>query len=196
MDQSQSSASNPHARRSPRPRSKCMAASALPPCRGSKDAAAFFHAVRSAFLAARHSVFVVGWDIDSRTRARATSLRRDGLPTEFGPFLSEFDDAQARAAASTCCFGTISLLYAHQREILPRLDARLADATAGQVLPGFHRLLRVLAASETGHRRRCAGLLRRPGPDHPALGHRAAPVSEPGRVDRAASLTSLSTTSR
>ena len=32
------------------------------------DGAAFFGAVRHAFLNARRSIFIVGWDIDSRTR--------------------------------------------------------------------------------------------------------------------------------
>src|SRR3546814_1473277 len=32
------------------------------------DAADYFLAVRRAFLKARHSIFIVGWDIDRRTR--------------------------------------------------------------------------------------------------------------------------------
>ena len=52
------------------------------------DGACFFGAVRSAFLAARHGIFVIGWDIDSRTELVGASRPDDGLPTAFGRFLA------------------------------------------------------------------------------------------------------------
>src|SRR3546814_15183917 len=49
------------------------------------DAADYFLAVRRAFLKARHSIFIVGWDIDSRTRllgAGGEAEKDDDLPVE------------------------------------------------------------------------------------------------------------------
>src|SRR5581483_3792923 len=64
----------------------------LEPCRRAAvlvDGACFFGAVRSAFLAARRSIFVIGWDIDSRTELVGEESPADGLPTAFGPFLAK-----------------------------------------------------------------------------------------------------------
>ena len=45
------------------------------------DAASYFGALRQALLNARSSVFIVGWDLDSRTRLVGESGRADdGYP--------------------------------------------------------------------------------------------------------------------
>jgi len=84
------------------------------------DGASFFQAVRSAFLAARHSVFVVGWDIDSRTPLAGELPARDGLPTEFGPFLSALISRRPELQVHLLLWD-YSLVYAHECEMLPRL---------------------------------------------------------------------------
>src|SRR5262245_51941437 len=52
------------------------------------DAANYFGALRKAMLAARHSITIIGWDVDSRTPLVGPSGEPDeGLPRELGPFL-------------------------------------------------------------------------------------------------------------
>jgi phospholipase D1/2 len=84
------------------------------------DGASFFAAVRSAFLAARHTIFVVGWDIDSRTPLVGSEPPRDGLPTTFGAFLAELVSRRP-ALQIHLLLWDYSLVYAHEREMLPRL---------------------------------------------------------------------------
>jgi len=52
------------------------------------DAAVYFDALRRCLLQAQASVFIVGWDVHSRTKLVGPSGRAtDGLPEELGPFL-------------------------------------------------------------------------------------------------------------
>ena len=52
------------------------------------DAGAFFGAVRSALLQAKRSVFIVGWDLDSRTRLVGEDCAaHDGWPVTLREFL-------------------------------------------------------------------------------------------------------------
>jgi phospholipase D1/2 len=44
------------------------------------DAAAFFSAVRQAALQAHHSILIMGWDLDSRTRLVGESAEREPFP--------------------------------------------------------------------------------------------------------------------
>src|SRR3546814_3220666 len=56
------------------------------------DAADYFRAVRRALLNARRSVFIVGWDIDSRTRLLGPSdeaKKEDDLPVRSEEHTSE-----------------------------------------------------------------------------------------------------------
>lgn len=84
------------------------------------DGAAFFAAVREAFLAAERNIFVVGWDIDSRTELVGDAPPTDGLPTALGPFLAELVKRKPGLRVHLLLWD-YSLLYAHQREPLPRL---------------------------------------------------------------------------
>lgn len=93
------------------------------PCRRATvliDGAAFFAAVREAFLAAEHCIFVVGWDIDSRTELVGDTPPTDGLPTTFGPFLAELVNRKPGLRIHLLLWD-YSLVYAHEREPLPRL---------------------------------------------------------------------------
>lgn len=86
------------------------------------DGAAFFQAAREAFLKARRSILIVGWDIDSRTQLCGASGRpADGYPSGFADFLSEL----VRRRPELCIHLLLwdySLLYAGERELLPRLS--------------------------------------------------------------------------
>jgi phosphatidylserine/phosphatidylglycerophosphate/cardiolipin synthase-like enzyme/uncharacterized membrane protein YdjX (TVP38/TMEM64 family) len=84
------------------------------------DAAACFGAMRSAFLAARRTIFVVGWDIDSRTELKGEVPPADGLPTALGPFLSALVARRPELRVHLLLWD-YSLIYAREREALPRL---------------------------------------------------------------------------
>lgn len=86
------------------------------------DGAAFFHAVRQAFLNARHSIFVLGWDIDSRTRlVGETNQPEDGLPATLAEFLTELVRRRPKLRINLLLWD-YSLLYANERELSPRLS--------------------------------------------------------------------------
>ena len=86
------------------------------------DAAAFFAAVRGACLKAERSILVVGWDIDSRTQlVGADGHPADGFASGFADFLTEL--AQTRPDLRIhLLLWDYSLLYAGERELLPRLS--------------------------------------------------------------------------
>jgi phosphatidylserine/phosphatidylglycerophosphate/cardiolipin synthase-like enzyme/uncharacterized membrane protein YdjX (TVP38/TMEM64 family) len=84
------------------------------------DGAAFFAAVREAFLQARRTIFIVGWDIDSRTELVGEQPPTDGFPTSFAAFLTELA-AQRPELQIHLLLWDYSLVYAHEREPLPRL---------------------------------------------------------------------------
>lgn len=50
------------------------------------DAAAYFKAVKEAFLKARHSIYLIGWDFDTRIQFEPEGTTLDG-PGSLGPFL-------------------------------------------------------------------------------------------------------------
>lgn len=50
------------------------------------DAAAYFKAVKEAILAATHSVYLIGWDFDTRIKFEPEGSTLDG-PNKLGPFL-------------------------------------------------------------------------------------------------------------
>lgn len=86
------------------------------------DGAAFFSAVREAFLKARRSILIVGWDIDSRTRLIGESGRAgDGYSSEFAEFLAELVNERPGLHVHLLLWD-YSLLYAGERELLPRLS--------------------------------------------------------------------------
>ncbi|CAN5862635.1 VTT domain-containing protein [soil metagenome] len=86
------------------------------------DAAAFFKAVRSAFLKAKRSILVIGWDIDSRTQLVGEEpLPADGYPTGFADFLSRLVHERPELQVHLLLWD-YSLLYAGEREMLPRLS--------------------------------------------------------------------------
>jgi phospholipase D1/2 len=86
------------------------------------DGAQFFHAVRQAFMKAERSIFVVGWDIDSRTRlVGASNEPDDGMPTTLAEFLTELVRRRPELRINLLLWD-YSLLYAAERELSPRLS--------------------------------------------------------------------------
>jgi phospholipase D1/2 len=85
------------------------------------DGAAFFRAVRQAFLKARRRIVVVGWDIDSRTRLVGETDPGDGFPESLSDFLSELVRRQPGLRIDLLLWD-YSVLYAGERELFPRLS--------------------------------------------------------------------------
>ncbi|APD11284.1 hypothetical protein UC34_13150 [Pandoraea vervacti] len=81
------------------------------------DGDAYFSALREALRSARHTVFILGWDIDSRMRLTPNGPD-DGLP----PGLRDFLDALVRRRKTLriyCLSWDFAMLYALEREWLP-----------------------------------------------------------------------------
>jgi phosphatidylserine/phosphatidylglycerophosphate/cardiolipin synthase-like enzyme/uncharacterized membrane protein YdjX (TVP38/TMEM64 family) len=88
------------------------------------DGEAYYRALRDVFARARHTIFIVAWDIDSRT-VLVPSGAGDGLPEKLGDFL----DALVRRQKSLRIYALgwdFAMLYAFEREWLPvyKLDWR------------------------------------------------------------------------
>jgi len=88
------------------------------------DGAAYFAAVRAAIAKARRSVFILGWDIDSRIRL-VPGGADDGLPEELGDFLNEVVKRQ-RDLRMYVLSWDFAMVFALDREWLPiyKLDWR------------------------------------------------------------------------
>ena len=99
------------------------------------DGAEYFGAIRAALAKARHSIFIIGWDIDSRMRL-VPSGAQDGLPEPLGDFLNAVV-ARNRELRGYVLSWDFAMLYAMEREWLPiykfdwrthrRLSFRLDD---------------------------------------------------------------------
>lgn len=86
------------------------------------DGAAFFGAAREAFLKARRSIFIVGWDIDSRTRLVGECMQPDdGYSPLLGEFLSELVETRPDLNVYILLWD-YSMVYAGEREPFPRLS--------------------------------------------------------------------------
>jgi phosphatidylserine/phosphatidylglycerophosphate/cardiolipin synthase-like enzyme/membrane protein DedA with SNARE-associated domain len=72
-------------------------------------------------IAARHSIFVVGWDLHSHTRLVGESgTADDGLPIELAPFLSALVARRPELVIHLLLWD-YSIIYALERELFPRL---------------------------------------------------------------------------
>ncbi len=88
------------------------------------DGEAYFGAVRSALRNARRSIFILGWDIDSRMRLVPDGAS-DGFPEPLGEFLNAVV-AGRRDLQGYVLSWDFAMLYAMEREWLPiyKLDWR------------------------------------------------------------------------
>lgn len=81
------------------------------------DADAYFRAVRTAIRAARHSVFILSWDIDSRVLLVPQGAQ-DGYPEPLGDFLHAVVSERPNLHAYVLNWD-FAMLYALEREWLP-----------------------------------------------------------------------------
>jgi phospholipase D1/2 len=83
------------------------------------DAAAYYGALRAAMRRARHSITIIGWDIDSRTPlVGPRGVPDDGLPKQLGDFLCALVRDHPQLSIRLLLWN-YSLLYATEREPLP-----------------------------------------------------------------------------
>ena len=81
------------------------------------DGAAYFGAFRSAAKRARRSIFIVGWDVNSRTRL-VRGDPEDDLPAELGAFLNALARRRRELHVHVLDWD-FAMLYATDRELLP-----------------------------------------------------------------------------
>jgi len=85
------------------------------------DAGAFFGAVRSALLQAKRSVFIVGWDLDSRTKLVGEDCTADdGWPVTLREFLVRLVRERPELTVYLLAWD-FAVLYALEREPFPSL---------------------------------------------------------------------------
>lgn len=85
------------------------------------DGDEYFAALREALLGARHSIFILGWDIDSRMTLVPQAA--DELPLAFGAFLNEVVRRRRGLRAHVLSWD-YAMLFALEREWLPRISWR------------------------------------------------------------------------
>jgi len=81
------------------------------------DGAAYFAALRSAAARAQRSIFVIGWDVDSRV-SLAPQGADDGLPEQLGAFLDALVRRRKELEVHVLDWD-FAMLYALDREVLP-----------------------------------------------------------------------------
>ncbi len=88
------------------------------------DGADYFKAVRAAIAQAKRTVFILGWDIDSRIRLVPDGAN-DGLPDELGEFLNEVVRRERRLRMYLLSWD-FAMVFAMDREWMPlyKLDWR------------------------------------------------------------------------
>lgn len=85
------------------------------------DAAATYRAMREAMAKAEHSIFILGWDIDSRTRlVGECGEATDGLPETLAAFLSALVARRPELTVHLLLWD-FSMLYSLEREFLPEM---------------------------------------------------------------------------
>jgi phospholipase D1/2 len=83
------------------------------------DAASYFEALRASLLAAQHSVFILGWELHSRTRLEGRSRPKDGAPVELGKLLRWLLKRRPELELRILLWNH-PVMYAVHRELFPR----------------------------------------------------------------------------
>src|SRR5688572_9011222 len=83
------------------------------------DAASYFEALRSSLLAAQRSVFILGWELHSRTRLEGPSRPTDGAPVELGKLLHWLLKRRPNLELRILLWNH-PVMYAVHREFFPR----------------------------------------------------------------------------
>jgi phosphatidylserine/phosphatidylglycerophosphate/cardiolipin synthase-like enzyme/uncharacterized membrane protein YdjX (TVP38/TMEM64 family) len=88
------------------------------------DAAAYYGTLRKAMRQARHSIYVIGWDVDSRTPLVGPSGEPDDdLPRELGPFLVELVKRRPELRVYILLWD-YSLFFTSERQAMPAFVLR------------------------------------------------------------------------
>ena len=88
------------------------------------DAAAYFGALRQSMIQAKHSIYILGWDVDSRAPLCGPSgCVDDGLPRELGPFLSALAGRNPDLQIKILLWD-YSLFFTSEREVMPAFSLR------------------------------------------------------------------------
>jgi phosphatidylserine/phosphatidylglycerophosphate/cardiolipin synthase-like enzyme/uncharacterized membrane protein YdjX (TVP38/TMEM64 family) len=82
------------------------------------DADRYFTAFRRAALAAQRSMFILGWDVDTRTRLCGPEEPNDGYPAELLEFLHALLDARDELQIYVIAWD-FAVIYALERETFP-----------------------------------------------------------------------------
>jgi phosphatidylserine/phosphatidylglycerophosphate/cardiolipin synthase-like enzyme/uncharacterized membrane protein YdjX (TVP38/TMEM64 family) len=83
------------------------------------DGAEYFGALRSSLLKAERSIFILGWELNSRTCLRGTALPNDRAPRELGKLLKWLLRRKKKLEIRILLWDH-SVFYAVQRELFPR----------------------------------------------------------------------------
>src|SRR4029078_11706202 len=83
------------------------------------DAAEYFGALRESLLRAERSIFILGWELHSRTCLRGDVDTKDRLPSELGRLLRRIL-RRKRGLEIRILLWDHSLFFAAQRELFPR----------------------------------------------------------------------------
>lgn len=81
------------------------------------DGSSYFPVLREALLRAQRTIFIVGWDIDSRMRL-APEGANDGLPDPLGDFLQSLSAIRRRLRVYILAWD-FAMIYAFEREWMP-----------------------------------------------------------------------------
>jgi phosphatidylserine/phosphatidylglycerophosphate/cardiolipin synthase-like enzyme/uncharacterized membrane protein YdjX (TVP38/TMEM64 family) len=84
------------------------------------DAADYFAALRASLLRAERSIFLLGWDLDSRTRIQGAVEPDDRAPRELGKLMRWLLKNRPKLEIRVLLWD-YSVFYAAQRELFPRL---------------------------------------------------------------------------
>ncbi|MDY0884613.1 VTT domain-containing protein [Dongia soli] len=88
------------------------------------DAANYFSALRDAMLRAERTIYIAGWDVDSRTPLLPPETKpEDGLPTQLGPFLTALATRRPELSIKILLWN-YAVIYAPERESMPALSLR------------------------------------------------------------------------
>ena len=85
------------------------------------DGSEYFGALREALLSARQAVYILGWDVDSRTRITGEDREPDdGAPAELRPLLNALVKRSPELKVRILLWD-YSVLYSLERELLPKI---------------------------------------------------------------------------
>jgi len=88
------------------------------------DAANYYGTLRKALLEAQRTIYIIGWDVDSRTPLVGPSGEPDDdLPRELGPFLTALVERRPELKISILLWD-YSLFFTSEREAMPSLALR------------------------------------------------------------------------